>query len=309
MPYTIDVTEDGHLAWPPHRVEYPHQRLMKTTEPHWRKTLVVLAKGPVIDKSGLATAKLAKKIKWPHGQPAMSMMLATMEDTGLVSREINGKRTMSIAIAVDVEALPPEWFPSSNGHHAPDGTDQATETDGTPATVASNAPEAEATTDAPERMPDAPRGLVAVPEIDPLEWHTAQTANDGVDYSLLAAALLERVVELATGAATADPDSYDRGVVLSVQLTHANNQAEKLRKRITVLEKELAVSAGLVKSYRVQFSEEQRQHRGTEANLRSVLQTVRKLDANQILDEDKRTALAKMLREIPLSPDTQRAAD
>jgi len=260
-------------------------------------------KGDVHDTSGLASTILAKRIRWKHSSGAFVGLIGKMQDAGLVTRTTRGRRTFDIELTADPDSFPIEW---TNGHgQAP----EAATTDATSAVEASDG--SVATSEAPE-APEAleanghgPVDLVALEAPDTDAWLAAVMDNGGVDYQLLAVALLERVVDVVAHN-TGDDDTYEHATVLSVQLTHANNQADKLRHRIQVLERELAISAGRIKATRVELAEEQRQHRGTHDNLRRVMDLARSFNANAGLDEDRRNALAKMLREIPIAPTTQR---
>lgn len=308
MPYSVDVDDSGHMTWPPVHAE-SGKRLMESSQENWQRALTILAtKGPLHDKSGLASNRLAKHMRWKMSSGALSNLVNAMVDAGLVTRESRGRRTFSIALAIDPEQLPIGWLPTANGTSRDAAQDHgAPETHDTDATSA-----VEATEDT--RRPLAPAETnghgdvdvvdVAAPDSD--AWMAAMMDNGGVDYSLLATALLERVVDVVTHHDENNEDTYDRATVLSVQLTHANNVADKLRNRINNLERELAVGAGVAKSLRIQLAEERRLHAGTEANLQRVMDLARKFNPNAGMDEDHRNALAKLLREVPISPDTQR---
>jgi hypothetical protein len=299
MPYAVDVDDNGRITWPPLHVD-TGKRMTTDSQDVWRKSLTVLGKrGPITDKSGLASTILAKRIRWKHTPSAFSMHLNNMVDAGLITREVRGRRTFNLALAIDAESLPEDWLPTEETDAPAAVSLDATEAVSEPITPA----ETNGTGDA---SVDGVVDVLVMPPADPDEWLRAVNDNGGVDYSLLATALLERVVEVVTHDTGNEDDTYDRATVLSVQLTHANNQAEKLRHRINVLERELAIGAGRLKSYRIELAEERRLHAGTEANLKHVLDGVRRFDANGKMDADKRNALDKLIREVPISAATQR---
>jgi hypothetical protein len=303
MPYTVDLDDEGRITWPPLHTD-SGKRLMESSQAHWRKVLIALAdKGDVLDQSGLAANTLQKRTRWKLSGGAFSSLLNSLVDAGLIERETRGRRTYAIRLEIDRDQLPLDWIDERDLPPAAPEVEPEVE------------PESLSHADL-DVVPIPPAGsangavdvdLVSMPPPDADEWLRAAQDNGGVDYSLLATALLERVVEVVSHADNgSDADTYDRATVLSVQLTHANNAADKLRHRVQVLEREIAIGTGRVKSLRVELAEEKRLHAGTEENLRRVLDVARRLDPNAGLDADQRNALDRMLREIPISPTTQR---
>src|SRR5262245_30066229 len=196
MPYTVDVDESGRITWPPIDTE-TERTPMGDTQEHMRRVLTLLARGPITDKSGLAANVLAKRLRWKHTGGALSALVNKLVDMGVVDRETRGRRTFAISLTIEPGELPAGWIDEPEPEPAP----------------APRPPEQPAANGAAEV------DLVETAPPDADEWLAAVTENGGVDYRLLATALLERVVDVVThdGNGKGD-DEYDRAVVLSVQL-------------------------------------------------------------------------------------------
>jgi hypothetical protein len=55
--------------------------------------------GPVYDESGMASAMLAREVGYPGSSVAFAQLLSGMERSGLIEREVRGKRTYRINAA------------------------------------------------------------------------------------------------------------------------------------------------------------------------------------------------------------------
>ena len=147
------------------------------------------AVGGVSDQGGLASTALAEAVGYPGSSLAFAQLLSSMERSGLIEREVRGRRTYRITLAPaaaaparDGEPGAPEW-----------STDQAEPADLTwPAVPGASArsvtPRAAVTLEEGRR---ARRGGASVPEPGPgLE----PGAIVGLDYDELARRLLTEVV-------------------------------------------------------------------------------------------------------------------
>ncbi|HEX6520657.1 MAG TPA: hypothetical protein VF070_11705 [Streptosporangiaceae bacterium] len=62
--------------------------------------------GPLHDKDGMASTRLAAAVDYPGSSVAFAQLLSGMERSGLVKREVRGKRTYSISLG-DVDRISP----------------------------------------------------------------------------------------------------------------------------------------------------------------------------------------------------------
>src|SRR4051794_12642390 len=101
VPFVIDLTNDGHLVWPPRPINGAG-KLARTSVDLWQLILMTLAtEGPVEDRFGLAGSELANRVGWEHGQGAFTAHVASMEQAGLIQREVRGRRTFRVSLAID----------------------------------------------------------------------------------------------------------------------------------------------------------------------------------------------------------------
>jgi hypothetical protein len=298
--FTIGLDADGHLQWPLYQSN--GKRAYDSTNHVVQATLQTLAdRGPVEDKSGRASLELHKRAGKRDNvvrkmQPnVFTMRLQDMEIAGLIEREVVGKRTRRIALAIDTDAFPACWTPDTNGAAATNGTATEPEREDTP-------PDVQPLPPADEPVPDV---IVLPGDTEPL---------GDVNYDLLAASLLAQVIEASMRAAesgmTADDAervARDRYHFLSVQLTNAEHDRDKARHRIDVLERDLELMRGRVMSMRVERDEERRLREAADENVKRVLAELRNNGhAGYQLDDHQRRALVKMISEVPRSPHTVR---
>lgn len=293
--FVIALDEDGRMEWPLRQAN--GKRSYDVTNDAVRVTLQTLAeRGPIEDKSGRATLVLHKRAsrRSKHirqlAMNAYTMKLKDMEDHGLITREVRGKRTRSIALAIDPDTFPAEW--------AADDPRSAYR-----AAVEAAAPEREHVEDtAPPESP--PPESPPVPEVIVLD---TSPANDDINYDALAAALLAQCIDAATRNGQDGEQDRDRHSYLSAQLVNAHTQLEKAQQRVRALEQDVEVLRGRVMSMRVDRDEEKRLREGVEANLSRVVQQLRANGSAAFqLDDHQRRALSKLISEIPVSPHTQR---
>lgn len=170
------------------------------------------AGGRVEDKSGQAVRVLHGKLGSEVSLKALTNALGSMESHGLVEREIRGKRTYGIRLAMPEAGMRGESEP--NGSTVPPG------------------PQGQV-------LPDDPEPHITGPGAD------GMSADGEVDYRLLADALLTRVAEvidtqtstadLQTRLATllADREKFRRQVSqLGEDLTAIKHERDGLRKRL-----------------------------------------------------------------------------
>jgi hypothetical protein len=139
------------------------------------------AVGEVRDPDGLASTALAQAVGYPGSSVAFAQLLSAMERSGLIEREVRGRRTYWIGLA---------------GAAAPRTRDEA------PGVPARAAPAPAASTRAAE--PDLDPGPAAAPDPDPEPARAA-----ALDYDELARWLLAEVVRRVSAASGlgADPSS------------------------------------------------------------------------------------------------------
>lgn len=53
--------------------------------------------GPVYDENGMASATLAREVGYPGSSVAFAQLLSGMERSGLIERDVRGKRTYQIS--------------------------------------------------------------------------------------------------------------------------------------------------------------------------------------------------------------------
>jgi hypothetical protein len=130
------------------------------------------AVGEVRDRDGLASTALAEAVGYPGSSVAFAQLLSAMERSGLIEREVRGRRTYWIGLS---------------GAAAPRSRDDA------PGVPARTAPARAASARAAE--PDLDPGPAAAPDPDPEPARAA-----GLDYDELARWLLAEVVRRVTAA-------------------------------------------------------------------------------------------------------------
>jgi hypothetical protein len=227
----------------------------------------------------------------PARQGFQVTVLRSMHGCGLIDldHQAAGKRTYRVALAVDADQLPTEWFLPIPGM----GQESTSE----PVT-----PSEPAQPDAPTPEPDVPASSV---EAQPAEW---PSAPDPLDYNALATALLQKVVEVAT--AQPDTNGYDRSVALSAQLEYVHSQLDKARQRVMVLERDCAVKDATMKVLRLDASEERRLRVGVERNMQVVVQRLQTLGVDAYsLDHASQVALDKLMRQLPVGPSSHVSDD
>src|ERR1700722_4267513 len=60
--------------------------------------------GPVYDENGMASAMLAREVGYPGSSVAFAQLLSGMERSGLIERDVRGKRTYRISVPPDAAA-------------------------------------------------------------------------------------------------------------------------------------------------------------------------------------------------------------
>jgi len=156
------------------------------------------ATGEVSDQGGLASTALAEAVGYPGSSLAFAQLLSAMERSGLIEREVRGRRTYRITLAPAAAGPARDREPGASGRPA----DQAEPADLT----RSAAPGVPARTTAPraaamrEAGRQAPRGGRSGPEPGP-----EPDAIVGLDYDELAGRLLTEVVHRLAAAAGNSP--------------------------------------------------------------------------------------------------------
>jgi hypothetical protein len=152
------------------------------------------AVGEVSDQGGLASTALAEAVGYPGSSLAFAQLLSAMERSGLIEREVRGRRTYRITLAPAAAAPARDREPGASGWPADqaDQADQAEPADLTRPTVPGvsarpAAPRAAVAREAGRQA--APRGGTGVPEPGP-----EPGAIVGLDYDELARRLLIEVV-------------------------------------------------------------------------------------------------------------------
>ena len=157
------------------------------------------AVGEVSDQGGLASTALAEAVGYQGSSLAFAQLLSAMERSGLIEREVRGRRTYRITLAPAAEAPDRDREPGASQRPA----DQAEPADLTwPAVPGASArpvtPRAAVTLEAGRR---ARHGSTSVPEPGP---GPESSAIAGFDYDELARRLLIELV-LRLAAATGNP--------------------------------------------------------------------------------------------------------
>ena len=120
--YQLALDDDGHITWPPTLSN--GRRMQDHSQKVWQSVLMVLADGPVEDRSGQAVGIMFTKTRSryrklfhasmdaPARQGFQVTVLQSMKLTGLIhlDNQTSAKRTYRIALAVDVDQLPADWF-------------------------------------------------------------------------------------------------------------------------------------------------------------------------------------------------------
>lgn len=97
--------ENGKLVWPPKATI----KLYAATHAHWANMLAALAEAPEVDPAGFATRKLAERARLPRmSTSAYNKLALELETMGLIEREVHGRKTKRITLAIPVEQLPDE---------------------------------------------------------------------------------------------------------------------------------------------------------------------------------------------------------
>jgi hypothetical protein len=91
--------ESQKWSWPP-TADY---RLFQSTIDKWETVLRVLAEGPIEDASGYASTVLREKAGFDVTQSSFSKLQLELETLGLVKRDVRGRKTFHISLAVPVE--------------------------------------------------------------------------------------------------------------------------------------------------------------------------------------------------------------
>lgn len=282
--FVADLDPDGHLQWP--LLQPNGRRAYDSTNRVVQSVLQALAeRGPIEDKSGRATLVLHKhagkrdalvrKMK-PN---VFTMRLHDMEAVGLITRDVYGKRTRSIALAIDPDTFPTAWTPEpTNGDAAP--VTQPLDAAPPPAVVEDTAPIA----------------VLPMP-----------SASDDINYDALAAALLARCIDAATRNGEDTAEEVDRHSYLAAQLVNAHSLRDKAQQRVRALEQDVEILRGRVMAMKVERDEEKRLREGVEANLSAVVKQLQQNGAAAYqLDDHQRRALSRLISEIPRSPHTVR---
>ncbi|HEY1919901.1 MAG TPA: hypothetical protein VGH27_30385 [Streptosporangiaceae bacterium] len=76
--------------------------------------------GPVYDENGMASATLAREVGYPGSSVAFAQLLSGMERSGLIERDVRGKRTYRISTTPDAAAS--AQASAGGGRSAEDGT-------------------------------------------------------------------------------------------------------------------------------------------------------------------------------------------
>lgn len=169
--------------------------------------------GPIHDESGMASAMLAREVGYPGSSVAFAQLLSGMERSGLIEREVRGKRTYRINAAPGATVNQPKagQNATATGHAAGTDTTDTTDTGGAGgAEAGGGGPRARAGSGDPaatrrrsagtapgsERTQGAPAGArqrTAQADTD-AELASAATEPGDFDYDELARRLLVEVV-------------------------------------------------------------------------------------------------------------------
>src|SRR5580692_9843002 len=82
------------------------------------RVLTYLADGEVSDPKGMAAAALADGVGYPGSSAAFAQLLSGMERSGLIERQIRGKRTYRIAAVAGRSAQPGRAIPGKTARRA-----------------------------------------------------------------------------------------------------------------------------------------------------------------------------------------------
>ena len=172
----------------------------KTVGTRDRVVTWLAANGTVADPSGMASASLARSIGYPGSSIAFAQLLSGMERSGLVTRDVRGKRTYRVELTAA-------------------GRDRAA-----------------GGGDVPRRTPERSRSTEVVPSRGALTGARAAEALDGaVDYDELARRLLRQVAHRLVG-----PDEGEREAEAGPRERVADGVMGALEQRVSALERELS---------------------------------------------------------------------
>jgi hypothetical protein len=218
------------------------------------RVLSYLAGGEISDAKGMAAAALAEGVGYPGSSAAFAQLLSGMERSGLIERQIRGKRTYRIAAVGQADRAPELAEPAAraSGRHT-----------GQPATTGGR-PGQPATTAGHPRQPATMGGRGShAPGPAPVDEDAA-----GFDYDELARRLLIQVVRRLGGVpdASPHPESGETGdaalqqTVASLETKLASVASEqrkltaenaKLRKQLQAARESLAQAEDRAEAARV----------------------------------------------------------
>ena len=168
--------------------------------PQREKVLRILAtEGPLDDEAGLVVSRLRERTGHENTQ-SLSMVIKQLETSGLIKRDVAGRRTYHLEIVQDAIAPEDRERLGRCGHHV------------------------EPVAASPE--PDAPQTFVDTDDTDSTE------PTDGTDYRRLADELLKAALAAASRKGTADPK-------LKLQVAELEDQLAKERLRLDDLAAQL----------------------------------------------------------------------
>lgn len=278
----LEWTEDG-WSWPPRHVPEEGKRsfVMRDTILAMEDVLWTLAREPngaMEDPSGLVVNQLADKLAvWrsPHG--ALRDALLNLEALSLIERvkpSPQAKRTRRVALTIPIEELP-----GTDPHPQPTARQRAE-------TILDELDEAAARdTKANGLSPSPDEEAVETPSED-VSFHFEMPTTP-LEIRQLGQAIVDDVIRRAI-----------EGPASSADRNHIASELEKARKRIRVLEQDVTIKDGNIKTLRVQLTDEQERHGRTLRNLEAAIAAAKDLAAQSGLtfSQDQQQYLERMMQ-------------
>jgi hypothetical protein len=187
------------------------------------------AVGEVSDQGGLASAALAEAVGYPGSSLAFAQLLSSMERSGLIEREVRGRRTYRITLAPAAAGPARDREPGASGRPADQAEPAALARSAVPGVPARTmAPRATAAREAGRQAPRGPEPGAIV----------------GLDYDELAGRLLTEVVHRLAWASESAWVGDLAGTVASLERRLASVEAQQraLRTENTRLREQLAAT-------------------------------------------------------------------
>lgn len=235
--------------------------------------------GSVTDPSGHANKVLREALGFTGSTGAFTQMLASMDQAGLLAREVKGRRTYRIALGAAA---------------------------GVPINAADRAMGRAPAGDGGTRMDPS---LTKLPSQSPARSDASAAGGDSLDYDELAFALLRSVASLLRGVAA--PEEAPEAASPNLSSAASNRRIVNLERTVTSLERDLARA----RAERNEIAEERTQLKAqleaAEKNLEVLRERVgpRRPDARTRLGDDEALILRRLSQRSPGSREQTRPSD